>query len=178
MYLSMISGLPISALTLHYYPKSFGDPTLHFKAWPDWAYEFPGRSGPDIQICQTGPAGPDWIRTYLLKLFKYQVRVINSLEIRSLDTNLVSTVLLDHINKKKMKKHFEKKNLLFLKVLKVRCSERKTSGFRTVRILTIFRTSGPDVMSGRALLHWLGSTETRPIRQVKWVNFGSKMIQI
>ena len=28
---------------------------------------------------------------------------------------------------------------------------RKTSGFRTVRILKICRTSGPDVMSGRAL---------------------------
>ena len=31
-------------------------------------------------------------------------------------------------------------------------SGRKTSGFRIVQILTIFRTSEPDVMSGRALL--------------------------
>ena len=28
----------------------------------------------------------------------------------------------------------------------------KTSGFGTVRTLKIFRTSGPDVMSGRALV--------------------------
>ena len=25
-------------------------------ARPDWAYEFPGRTGRDIQICRTGPA--------------------------------------------------------------------------------------------------------------------------
>ena len=25
----------------------------------DWAYEFPDRTGPDAQICQTGPAGSD-----------------------------------------------------------------------------------------------------------------------
>ena len=27
------------------------------RAQPDWAYEFPDRTGPDTQICQTGPAG-------------------------------------------------------------------------------------------------------------------------
>ena len=27
------------------------------RARPDWVYEFPGRTGPDIQICWTGPAG-------------------------------------------------------------------------------------------------------------------------
>ena len=45
---------------------------------------------------------------------------------------------------------------LFLKVLEVRCSRRKMSGFWTVRILKIFRSSELDVMSGRALLsiHW------------------------
>ena len=32
---------------------------------------------------------------------------------------------------------------------------RKTSSFRTVRILKICRTSGLDVMSGRALVEWL-----------------------
>ena len=42
--------------------------------------------------------------------------------------------------------------ILFLKVLKVRRPGRKTSGFRTVWILKICRTSGPDVMSGRALV--------------------------
>ena len=24
-----------------------------------WAYEFPDRTGPDTQLCRTGPAGPD-----------------------------------------------------------------------------------------------------------------------
>ena len=38
--------------------------------------------------------------------------------------------------------------LLFFLFLKVRRPGRKTSGFRTVRILTICQTSGPDVMSG------------------------------
>ena len=88
--------------------------------------------------------------------------------IRSLDTNLVS-------KKSKLgciwkwKKKSWKKNwkfvldfffffwffLLSLNELKVRRPERKTSGFQTIRILKICRTSGPDVMSGRALLLWL-----------------------
>ena len=112
------------------------------RAQPDWAYEFPDRTGPDTQICRTGPAGPDWIRTCIFKHFTYQVWVINSHKIRSLDIHLVSKV-----NKKNLKNFF----FLFLKVLKVRRPERKTSGFRTVRILKICRTSGPDMMSGRAL---------------------------
>ena len=29
------------------------------RAQPDWAYEFPDRTGPDNQICRTGPARPD-----------------------------------------------------------------------------------------------------------------------
>ena len=29
------------------------------RAQPDWAYEFPDRTGPDTQICRTGPVGPD-----------------------------------------------------------------------------------------------------------------------
>ena len=40
----------------------------------------------------------------------------------------------------------------FLKVLKVRRPGKKKSGFWTVRILKICRNSGPDVMSGWALL--------------------------
>ena len=40
-----------------------------------------------------------------------------------------------------------------LKVLKVRRLGRKTSGFWTVRILKICRTSRQDVMSGRALIY-------------------------
>ena len=49
-----------------------------------------------------------------------------------------------------------KKKIFFFflssKVLKVWRPGRKTSGFRTVRILKICQTSGPDVMSSRALL--------------------------
>ena len=44
-----------------------------------------------------------------------------------------------------------KKKLDFFLFLKVRHPGRKTSSLRTVRILKICRTSGPDVMSGRAL---------------------------
>ena len=40
---------------------------------------------------------------------------------------------------------------MIFEVLKVRRPGRKMSGFWTVRILKILRTSGPDVMSGRAL---------------------------
>ena len=29
------------------------------RAQPDWAYEFPYRTGQDTQICWTGPAKPD-----------------------------------------------------------------------------------------------------------------------
>ena len=43
--------------------------------------------------------------------------------------------------------------LIFFLFLKVRRPGRKTSGFRTVRILKILQTSRPDVMSGRALLN-------------------------
>jgi hypothetical protein len=49
-------------------------------------------------------------------------------------------------------KNLEKKNLIFFSELKVRRLGMKTSGFRTVRILKICRTSGLDVMSSRALL--------------------------
>ena len=53
---------------------------------------FSDQTGPDTQICWTGPAGPDWIQTYILRHFTYQLRVINSHKIRSLNTNLVSKV--------------------------------------------------------------------------------------
>ena len=29
------------------------------RAQLDWAYEFPDQTGPDTQICRTGPARPD-----------------------------------------------------------------------------------------------------------------------
>ena len=74
--------------------------------------------------------------------------------IRSMNTNLVSNNLnLDAFENRQT--NLEKKINVFLllsKVLKVRRPGRKTSGFRTVRILKICRTSGPDVMSSRALL--------------------------
>ena len=44
-----------------------------FRAQQDWAYEFPDRTGPDTQICRTGPAGPDWIRTYNFKFFTIKI---------------------------------------------------------------------------------------------------------
>ena len=101
------------------------------RAQPDWVYEFPDRTGRDIQICRTGPAGPNRIWTYTFKHFNYQVWDMNSHKIRS-DTSLVSKV-----NKKN-------KNLDFL------FPGRKMSGFGTLWILKICQTSGLDVMSGRA----------------------------
>ena len=29
------------------------------RAQQDWAFKFPDQTGPDTQICQTGPGGPD-----------------------------------------------------------------------------------------------------------------------
>ena len=52
--------------------------------------------------------------------------------------------------KKKMKKKFGGG---FYPLIKVSSPVRKTSGFRTARTFKICRTSGPDVMSGRALFH-------------------------
>ena len=43
--------------------------SLAIRARPDWAYEFPDRTGPDTQICPTGPAGLDLILTYIFKQF-------------------------------------------------------------------------------------------------------------
>ena len=39
-------------------PTSFMDGPKG-RAQPNWAIEFPDRTGPDTQICRTGPAGPD-----------------------------------------------------------------------------------------------------------------------
>ena len=66
-----------------------------------------------------------------LKHFIHQVWVINSLRIRSLDTNLVSTALLDQINKQNKILNFLFMFLffLFLKVLKVRRPRRKCPVF-------------------------------------------------
>ena len=61
---------------------------------------------------------------------------------------------------------------------KVRCPGRKMSGFRTVRILTISRTSGPDVMSGWALFvrqpdNHIGWAHPRPLHQFILLTQGS-----
>ena len=34
-------------------------PGNYCRVQPDWAYEFPDRTGPDTKICRTGPAGLD-----------------------------------------------------------------------------------------------------------------------
>ena len=116
------------------------------RARPDWAYEFPDQTGPDTQIFWTGPAGPNWIQSYIFKHFTYQVQVINTHKIRFLTTNLASKVP----RPKKSWKKFEK-NLTFFSVFKSRCPGRKTICFLTVRILKIWQTFRTDVMSGRAL---------------------------
>ena len=98
-------------------------------------------------------AGPDWIWTYIFKHFAYQVRVINSHKIRSLD-------LVSKVKEEKKSWFFFFSNLLnflysfsiIILLLKVRRPGRKKSGFRTARTLRICRISGPDLMSGRALM--------------------------
>ena len=113
-------------------PKSIWD-----RAQPNWSYEFPDRTGPDTQICRTGPAGLNWIWTLNILTTKY-IWVINSQRIRSLYTNLVSKVPRPN---KKPKKYCEKNLIilflnywffffLFLKALKVRHPVFGHSGFR------------------------------------------------
>ena len=46
---------------------------LNSRAQLDWVYEFPDQTGPDTQICRTGPAGPNWIQTYIFKHFTKQI---------------------------------------------------------------------------------------------------------
>ena len=48
------------------------------RAQPDWAYEFPDRTGLDTQISWTGPAGPDGIRTYIFNILpnKYGLSIM------------------------------------------------------------------------------------------------------
>ena len=77
------------------------------RARPDWAYEFPDRTGPDTQICRTGPAGPDWIRTYTFQHFTYQLQVIYS--------HIWCHKLLNLISKQKKKnlKFFFEKEIWF-----------------------------------------------------------------
>ena len=79
------------------------------RAQPDWAYEFPDQIGQDTQICLTGTAGLDWIRTYNLKI---------------LPTNMDKDGLLYQI--KKQKKNIE--NNLDLFFLFFKCVNSPVSG--------------------------------------------------
>ena len=101
--------IPNTALHRCVLPISFPVDLLLSKLWnqvpsSDWAYEFPDRIGPDTQICWTGPARPDWIQTSIFKHFTYDVGVINSHKIKSLDTNLVSK---NFLKKKKFGNFFD-----------------------------------------------------------------------
>ena len=53
-YLCIVLGILPNAYRIYLY--------LFFRARPDWAYEFSDRTGPDTQICRTGPARQDRIR--------------------------------------------------------------------------------------------------------------------
>ena len=46
--------------------KGNDNKTVRSRARPDWAYEFPDQTGPDTQICRTGPSRPDF---YIFKHF-------------------------------------------------------------------------------------------------------------
>ena len=70
IYLEHITVTPMHRTIQRNLPK--------YRARPDWAYEFPDRTGPDTQICRTGPAGPDWIQTYISNIFpnKYGLLIL------------------------------------------------------------------------------------------------------
>ena len=61
------------------------------------------------------------------------------------------------IYEKKIEKKNEKKKLVSFSL-----KGSKTFSFRIVQILTICQTSGPDVMSSRALYITVGSSRDRP----------------
>ena len=70
-------------------------------------HESPDLTGRDTQICQTCPARPD----LYFSTFYFQIQVINSHKIRSLDTNLVLKVNKQKkIGIKKIERNSEKKN--------------------------------------------------------------------
>ena len=121
----------------------------------DRAYECPDRIGPDT--------GQDWIWTCIFNILpnKYGLSYGKVPGQKKLVSKNLNWDVFENENKilrkKSLKNIFEKKSffgffLLFLKVSKVRRPGWKTSGFGTVWILKICRTSIPDVMSGRALL--------------------------
>ena len=119
--------------------KTFG--SFLGRAQPNWAYEFPDRTGTDTQICRTGLA-----LDIHFKNFTYQIT-----EFHWSSSNW--SFSFEKVNKQKRiwnKRNFKKfiffiSLFWFLKVLTVGHLGRKSSSFRTVR------TSRPDMMSGRAL---------------------------
>ena len=94
---------------------------------------------------------------YIFKHFTYQVRVINSLKIRFMETNLVSKVLNWDVfeNSTDKQKTIERKLDFFLSIPKSVKSpvsgKANVQGFRTVLILKTFWSSGQDMMSSSAL---------------------------
>jgi hypothetical protein len=51
--------IPKDGASLTQFSRRFMEYIIQFRAQPDWAYEFPDRTGRDTQIYRTGPAGPD-----------------------------------------------------------------------------------------------------------------------
>ena len=97
------------------------------RAWPDWAYERPYQ---DRTPKFTGHVLPDRTES---RLIFFDILPMNN-------------------HKKGLKKRIGKKIWFFFLFSNVRRMERKVAGFQTVRILSICRTSRPDVMSGWTLL--------------------------
>ena len=60
------------------------------RARPDWAYEFSDRTGPDTQICRTGPAGqvlPDRTKSGLT--FYYTKKTTKNYEKKNLKKKIL-----------------------------------------------------------------------------------------
>ena len=77
------------------------------RAQPDWAYKFPDRTTPNTQICWTGPARLEWIRTHVFNILTstgYQFSYD-----KVLDTNLVSKVIYWDVFENKQKNILKKK---------------------------------------------------------------------
>ena len=129
--------------------KTFG--SFLGRAQPNWAYEFPDRTGPDTQICCTSPALDIHFKTFTHQITEFHWSSSNwNFSFKKVNKQ-------KRIWNKRNFKSLKKKNILFyyyffggfLKVLKVWSLGRKTSRFRTVRF---WQFSGlPDMMSGRAL---------------------------
>ena len=54
-----VDNLRASPFFINYIQQKVSLLKVESRAHPDWAYEFPDRTGMDNQICRTGPARPD-----------------------------------------------------------------------------------------------------------------------